>query len=159
MLDNHAAKFPLLVSREQAGNRIGRALKLFIGRGRQYSVKEVSNATGVKDRVIECAMADAASYDFRPLPNEALLSLALFLGADFTNSWIALAKQGAFDLPDDGDPNPGTFACETADDGATVIRAAIDGKFDDDETPGLCVVGSRMMKRGAQLVALCSKAA
>lgn len=159
MPDNSVANFPLLVSRERAGNKIGRALSLYVGRGRQFSVKELSNATGVKDRVIECALVDASSYDFRPLPNEALLSIACFLGADFTNSWLALAKQGAFDLPEDGDPNPGTLACETADDSARVIRAAIDGEFDGREKPDLCVVGSRMMKHGAQLMALSAKAA
>ncbi len=154
MPDNSTAKFPLLVSREQAGNKIGRALRLYVGRGRQYSVKELSNATGVKDRVIECAMVDASTYDYRPLPFEAVLSIATFLGADFTNSWLSLAGQGAFDLPDDGEPDPGALACETADDSATVIHAAIDGKFDAFETPGLRVVGRRMMTRGAKLVAL-----
>lgn len=151
---NNSANFPLLVSREQAGNTIGSALRLFVGRGRQYSVKQLANATGVKDRVIECATCDAASIDYRPLPPEALLSIALFLGSAFTSEWISLAKQGAFDLPDADDPPPGAIAADNCDDTAVVTRAAIDGKFTSDEHPDLRVVGIRMVARGHQLAAL-----
>lgn len=159
MAHSTSANFPLLVSREQAGNTIGRALRLYVGRGRQYSVKQLSNATGVKDRVIECAMCDPASVDFRPLPSEALLSIALFLGSPFSSEWMALARQGTFDLPDADDPAPIALAADSCDDTAKLTRAAIDGRFDDDETPDLRVVGVRMMSRGAQLAALGRKAA
>ena len=154
-----AANFPLLVSREQAGNTIGAALRLFVGRGRQYSVKQLSNATGVKDRMIECAMCDAGSIDYRPLPSEALLSIATFLGAVFTSEWMALAKQGAFDLPDADEPPPGMLAADNCDDAAIVTRAAIDGKFTADEYPNLHVVGQHMVTRGQQLAALGRRAA
>lgn len=157
MPDDWSANFPLLISREQAGNKIGAALRLYVGRGRRHSVKQLANATGVKDRVIECAMAEAGSLDYRPLPPECLLSIAMFLGADFTNEWLGLAEQGAFNLPDD-DPCPGTVATENSDDNATVVRAAIDGQFDQNERRELKVVGSRMVSRGSQLVALGRKA-
>lgn len=159
MTPSQSADFPLLVSRERAGNTIGDALRLFVGRGRRYSVKQLSNATGVKDRVIECAMCKADTADYRPLPPEALLSLMSFLGATFTSEWAGLAQQAAFDLPDDGDPNPGDVACDTADDAAKVTRAAMDGDFGDNERPDLRVVGVRMMSRGAQLAALGRRAA
>jgi len=151
--DDWSANFPLLISREQAGNKIGAALRLFVGRQRRYSVKQLANGTGVKDRIIECAMADAGSADYRPLPPECLLSLIAFLGPDFTNEFLPLAGQGAFELPD-AEPDPGALAADNSDDNATVTRAAIDGKFDDSERPGLTVVGSRMVARGTQLVAL-----
>lgn len=151
MADAASANFPLLVSREHAGNTIGSALRLYVGRGRQYSVKQLSNGTGVKDRVIECAMCDAASVDYRPLPPEALLSISLFLGAEFTAEYLALAKQGAFELPEDDLP-PGVIAADNAEDNAVVTRAAIDGVFDSAEKPDLKVVGVRMVGRGAQLL-------
>lgn len=90
----------MLVSREQSGNAIGRALRLFVGRGRHYSVKELSNGTGVKDRMIECAMIEPDNIDFRPLPADALISIAKFLGAAFTNAWLKLADQVAVDAAD-----------------------------------------------------------
>jgi hypothetical protein len=153
MADNWSANFPLLVSREQAGNKIGAALRLYVGRRRRYSVKQLANATGVKDRIIECAMTDAGSVDYRPLPPECLLSLIAFLGPDFTNEFLCLAGQGAFELPDE-EPDPGEVAADNTDDNAVVVRAAIDGHFDQDERRDLKVVGSRMMTRGSQLVAL-----
>lgn len=153
MAEATSANYSLLVSRERTANAIRHGLRLYVGRGRRYSVKELSNATGVKDRVIECAMCDPESVDWRPLPSEALLSIAMFLGADFTNTWLLLAGQGAFDLPDD-EPEPGDLAADTSEITAKVVRAAVDGQFDGDEKPALKVVGSRMMARGAQLVAL-----
>lgn len=153
MAVNNTADFGPLVSREQAGNKIGSALRLFVGRGRRYSVKQLSNATGVKDRMVECAMIDPASPDYRPLPDWALLSIAGFLGAQFTNEWLSLAHQGAFDLPDNP-PDPGALAADNAEDNAILTRAALDGQFCGEELPDLKVVGSRMVRRGHKLVAL-----
>lgn len=89
MSEQDSADFHAIVPREQAGNAIGDALRLYVGRGRRYSVKQLSNATGVKDRMIECAMT--RGYDHRPLPDWALLSVSKFLGADFVNEWLGLA--------------------------------------------------------------------
>lgn len=158
MADDWSANFPLLISREQAGNKIGAALRLYVGRQRRYSVKQLANGTGVKDRLIECAIADAGSVEYRPLPPECLLSLIAFLGPDFTNEFLHLAGQGAFELPD-VEPDPGALAADNSDDNATVTRAAMDGVFDDSERPDLRVVGSRMVTRGSQLVALSKRRA
>ncbi|GGB14898.1 hypothetical protein GCM10011380_00380 [Sphingomonas metalli] len=151
---NPTAKFPMLVSREQARNKIADAIRLFVGRGRRYSVKQLSNGTGVPDWQINAALIDGNSPDNRPLPPEALLSVALFLGPVFTSEWLKLSNQGAFDLPDEDEPKPGDVACDTADDAATVTRAAMDGEFCADERKDLRVVGVRMMSRGARLAAL-----
>lgn len=104
MTDAASAKNTPLVSRERCGNAIRDALRLYVGRGRRYSVKQLSNATGVKGRVIECAMCDAESVDWRPLPNEALVSISKFLGPEFTCEWLGLADQEAcWKEPEDGD--------------------------------------------------------
>lgn len=148
-----SAGFAPLVSRERAGNAIGDALRLYVGRGRRYSVKQLSNATGVKDRVIECAICDAGSADYRPLPPEALLSLMLFLGAEFTNEWIGLAQQGAFDLPETAEPDPASVLVTSAENTATIARCAADGVFDGDERRELGRVGQRKIETGMRLVA------
>ena len=148
-----SANIEPLVSREQIGNAIRSALKLYVGRGRRYSVKQLSNGTGIKDRVIECAMEQVGTSDWRPLPQEALASIDLFLGSDFTNERAHLTKQGAFDLPDDPIA-PMDLAADNADDNAVVVRAAIDGVFDGGEAPDLKQVGARMIQRGQHLIAL-----
>lgn len=152
-VDNSANQFPI-VSRERIGNAILDALRLYIGRGRRYSVKQVSNATGVKDRVIECAMTAVDSIDYRPLSLEALLSITGFLGADFTNEWIGLAGQGAFDLPDESQPPPGMLAADDSSDAAEIVRRAADGEFDAEDRKALKVVGQREIARGMKLVAM-----
>ena len=153
MADEFSAKFPLLVSSTAARDAVGAALRLHVGRGRRYSVKQLANATGVKDWEINFALISAEDTAHRPLKIEALMSISLFLGADFINEWMRLAQVGVFDLPETADA-PGVIAADNTDDSAKIVRAAMDGVFDDQETPDLVKVGNRMMQRGAQLVAL-----
>lgn len=152
-MHTNSANLSLLISRSETRRSIRDALRLYVGRGRRYSVKQLSNATGVPDRLIESAIVDIDSHDYRPLAYECLLSIALFLGSDFTSEWLKLARQSAFDLPDDDTP-PGALAADTVDDAATVTRAALDGNFDDAEKPDLRVVGRRMVSRGMRLAAV-----
>lgn len=150
---NDSAGNSLLISRNAANETFREALRMFVGRGKRFSVKQLSNGTGIKDRMIECFMAQIDSTDFRKPDLEEVLSIASFLGPDFTTELLEPAQQGAFWLPDD-EPAPGEFAADNADDNAVVTRAARDGKFDRDERKDLKVVGTRMVSRGAQLVAL-----
>lgn len=157
MAVNDTANFASLVSREQAWNKFGSALRLYVGRGRRYSVKQLANGAGIKDRVIECVMCAPDSIDFRPMPLEAVLSIAMFLGSDFTNEWLHLAGQGAFDLPEGDDPLPGEFAADVVGDGAEVARRAADGEFCDDDRAALRAVGQRKVARGMHLVAMAKR--
>ena len=86
-----------LVSRTAAGEHESRALRMFIGRGKRYSVKEAANGAGWKDRVIECAMAGPENSDWRPLPAGALHSLMSFLGPDFITAWLKPTSFAAHD--------------------------------------------------------------
>lgn len=150
-----AADLEPLVSREQAENAFRKALRLFVGRGRLYSVAQLSKGSRVPARIIECYHSYPLGHvDYRPLHFGHKLSIAKFLGAEFTTEWLAEVGQGAFDLPDADDPNPGALAVENSDDNATVTRAAIDGEFDKDDRRRLKPVGHRMIERGQKLVAL-----
>lgn len=148
-----SANNPLLVSRNTLFFNISKGLRNAVGRGKRYSVKELSNYTGVPDRAIECAKCEPDSPDWRPLTIEQVVSLSSFLGPDFTNEWLSLAAQGAFWLPDEETP-PGELAADNADDNAKIARAASDRVFDNGERPELKIVGARMMSRGAELVKL-----
>lgn len=158
MADQPSADFPLLVSRSAANDAVRDALRLYVGRGRRLSVKQLSNGTGVKDRVLECAMYTSDHPEHRRLPPEALLSVCLFLGATFTSEILRGIGQAAFDLPEE-EPDPGRLAIEGTDDNASVVRAAMDGEFCKDERDEMRLVGLRMMSRGAQLAALPANAA
>ena len=149
---NESAELISLISRERAENAFRDALNLFIGRGRKYSSEQIEKATGVSRRLIDCCRSYPFGHpDFRRLDFAAKLSVSAFLGADFTSEWLAVAAQGAFDLPDADDTPPGALAADNSDDNATLVRAAIDGKFDDDEKPELKVVGTRLVSRGMKL--------
>lgn len=97
MPNSQSADKPLLISRSAAGEAEARALRMFIGRGKRFSVKEVSNGSGVKDRLIECAMAGPDNTDWRPLPAGALHSLMSFLGPDFITAWLKPTSFSAHD--------------------------------------------------------------
>ncbi len=149
-----SANFPRLVSRSAAELAVRSALNLFIGRGKQFSVKQASNGSGVPDRLIECAKCDPESTDFRPLSLGDLLSLSKFIGPEFTCEWMKEADQGAFWLPEADETPPGILAADLSEDTAAVVRAAADNGFDPDERKQLRPVGIRMMSRGAQLAGM-----
>ncbi len=156
MPENRSAEISLLISREHAENKFREAVRLFVGKGKLYSAAQLAKGIGLKDKTKP--LYDFLSYpsghpDYRPPNFGLMLSITAFLGPDFTNEWLVLTNQGAFDLPDDA-MNLRRLAADNSDDNATVVRAAVDGQFDDDERSDLKVVGSRMMTRGAQLVAI-----
>lgn len=142
-----------LVSSDTLNEAIRSALLLYVGRGKRHSVAQVAKASGVDGWRIDAAKLPHGNENFRALPMNAALSIAAVIGPDFTNEWLPLAAQGAFSLPDE-EPDPGALAADNTDDNATVVRAAIDGEFCDKERPDLAVVGSKMVQRGSQLVAL-----
>ena len=101
-----SANIPLLVSRNSFREAISKALNMHVGRGRRWTVKELSNATGVPDRIIECAKLDPDDADFRPLREENLASVGKFLGAPFVSIWLEMMGLGAFELADGQIPLP-----------------------------------------------------
>lgn len=105
-----SADFGGLVSRNLGYERLAFALRLYCGRGRHYSVQDLSLATGVPSRAIECAMHPCGRGEFRPLRFEYLLSLSKFLGASFASQFLELAGLGAFELMDGQPPFPKMLA-------------------------------------------------
>lgn len=109
-----SANFEPLVSRNSIREAHRKALRLFVGRGRRYSVKELANGSGVPDRVIECAMCDVDSEFHRPLSHEALASIAKFLGSAFASACLEPCDLGAFELMDAQIPLPKVLATAEA---------------------------------------------
>lgn len=140
------------VSRTKLYQAFGAALRLYIGRGKRHSYKDVERGAGVSARMIEAYRYEPDHEEFRPAPVEHIFSIAGFIGPDFLNEILPLIGQGAFWLPEDDLP-PGDLAADMADDNAEVTRRAKDGSFEGDEK-ALKVVGRRMIERGAALVAL-----
>lgn len=154
-----SANNSLLVSRNSLREAIRKALNLYVGRGRRFTVKELSNATGVPDRIIECAKLDPDDPDFRPLREENLASIGKFLGAPFVSIWLETMGLGAFELMDGQIPLPGVFAAADAADTAEIVSRAADGEFDAEDCEALKAVGHREIQRGMTLVSMGSKAA
>lgn len=109
-----AANFSPLVSRSLIGETIRDALHLYVGRGRRYSVKELSAATGVPERCIEAAKCEPDDPEYRPLKLEDLASLMMFLGAPFACAVLEPACLGAFELMDAQIPLPKVLASANA---------------------------------------------
>lgn len=155
-----SVNFSPIVPRSASDEATHDALHMLVGRGKPYSVKELQNASGVKDRCIEAAMAPVGGEHFRRLAPENFWSIAQALGAPFLNHiTTVLANVGAFNLPNDELPQPGEFAAESAEDHAQIAVAAADGKFGANDHGKLWLVGQECIQRGMQLVGLGSTAA
>lgn len=109
-----SANEQLLVSRNSLREAVRKALNLHVGRGRRWTVKELSNATGVPDRIIESAKLDPDDADFRPLREENLASIGKFLGVPFVSIWLETMGLGAFDLMDGQPPLPSVLTADSA---------------------------------------------
>lgn len=111
-----------LVSRSAAREKIRAALRLYVGRGRRFSVVELSQGAGVAERTIEAAMAPIEDENYRPLALENLLSIATFLKAPFVSHYLELAGLGAFELMDGQPPLPRVLASATVSEDITEER-------------------------------------
>lgn len=99
MADDVSADFEPLVSREQAENAFRRALSLFVGRRRRYSVEDLATGSGVPERLIECYRGYPLGHpDYRPLHDGHKLSIAKFLGPQFTTEWLKPCDQVAREI-------------------------------------------------------------
>ena len=74
------------------------------------------------------------------------------------NEILRVARMGAYDLPDDRDPDLSRVAAESVEDAATISRMAADG-FQRGNAASLAVVGTHKIERGMQLVAFARRAA
>jgi hypothetical protein len=92
------------------GEKLRNALHLHVGRGRRYSIRELSQATGVPERSIEAAKCEPDDPEFRPLSLENLASLTKFLGAPFASAFLEPCGLGAFELMDGQIPLPKVLA-------------------------------------------------
>ena len=103
-----------LVSRNTIRERMRDALRLYVGRGRRFTVKELSNATGIADRLIESAMCEVDSADYRPLSLEALASINKFLGVEFASAFLEPSGLGVFEMMEEEPPLPQVLdACKS----------------------------------------------
>ena len=105
-----SANISPLVSRNMIGEKLRNALHLHVGRGRRYSIRELSQATGVPERSIEAAKCEPDDPEFRPLSLENLASLTKFLGAPFASAFLEPCGLGAFELMDGQIPLPKVLA-------------------------------------------------
>lgn len=96
----------LLVSRSTILEGHAKALRLFVGRGRRHTVRELALATGVPERAIEAAKCGIDDPEHRPLKPEYLASIAKFLKAPFVSIYLEASGLGAFELMDGQAPLP-----------------------------------------------------
>ncbi len=151
MVASTSANMPLLISRSAANEAFRDALRLFVGRGRQYSVKQLSKGTGISDRMIESFMAQVGSTDYRKPDIEELMTLQLFLGPDFTTEMQTPTHQGAYWLPEADPTPPGEMAADLTEGAGAVARAVAGGDFSPEARHQLRPVGRRLMSVGASL--------
>ena len=137
-----------LVSRSAAGLALSQSLRLFVGRGRRYSYKQIRRGTGIPERMLECYLQEPDHPDWRPIKPEELASLFYFLRADFATDYLErIAGLCAYEKPEPDAMPPGDIAADIAEDAAQITRAAADNDFG----PNVRSIGTRLMSRGAQL--------
>lgn len=146
-----SANSSLLISRNAAWAGFRESLRMFVGKGKRHSVQQAATGSGVAYRMIQAFMAPIDSPDWRKPDLEELLSLASFIGPDFSTEVLKIIGQGAYWLPDADDLPPGELAADLSEINADVTRRAADGEFCGNDRKALAPRGRRLMIVGAQL--------
>lgn len=108
-------EFEPLVSYNTVCERQRHALRLFVGRGKRFSAKDMGAGAGVSEKRIHAATRPVTADDYRLLRHEELASIAKFLtgegvGATFVSAMIEPCGLGAFELMDGQPPLPHVLA-------------------------------------------------
>lgn len=153
-----SANKDLLLSRNDIGEAVSKALGLYVGRRCRYTVRELHEATGVPTRMIEsakCSPDGRQAEDWRPLKTEEIFSIAKFLGEGFTTELLQMCGQAAYDLPQVEPPHPAVIVRDCAQDTAEVAgMAAEEAEFTAQDERKLRAIGHRLVDRGMALVAI-----
>lgn len=159
MSGEKSAGFEPLVSRYALAEAFRNALRLYVGRGRRYSVKELARGIGFSTRLIEGWIAPVGTEEHRVPEAAAILSCMAFLRAEFASDLLALASLAAIDVDDDdGHERVRDIGVETAEDAARVVRITADDDVCPAEAAEARAVGLRKIERGMQLVDLANRA-
>lgn len=137
-----------LVTYAAAAERLSRALRLYVGRGRLYSVKELARGTAMPADRIEAYLAGVGTEAHRHAKLADVLSLCAFLGPEFTSDLLGLAQQGAFSLPDPDGGDLARIAPEVAEASADLTTDALRG----DNVVGI-ETAQTLIRAGKQLAA------
>ena len=100
---NKSVSNDALISPDRASEAVAQTLRLFIGRGRKFSVEDVAEGTGIPARTLRSYIA--TGEERRAPSGDTLLVLSHFLGRDFSSRLLGNIGQGTFDLnPAPGEP-------------------------------------------------------
>ena len=112
---------------EAADAHIYRALSLFIGSGRRYSVDDIETGTGIPARTVSAWVANAIENRRRPKGSH-LLILQQFIGIELTNKLLAPIGQGGRSL--NPEPNdPGVVVAKLSAGLHEFAQRAVDGVY------------------------------
>src|SRR3546814_6614599 len=86
------------VSRAKLYQAFAHALRLYIGRGKRHSYKDVERGAGVSARMIEAYRYEQDHEEWRAAPVEHIFSIAGFIGPDFTNEILPRSEAHTSEL-------------------------------------------------------------
>lgn len=128
-----------LIPHDTAASLIERALRLRIGRGRQYSFASVADATGIAPRTLESYVQGAAPG----LP--AFLSLCAALGPGFTSDVLSVCGQVAHEA-DINEPEHMKCLIALTRLSSALAEAVADGHVDHQEAAALRPQAQRVIE-------------
>lgn len=131
-----------LIEQDCASQQIARAIGLFVGAGRKYSVAEVAIGTGIPSRTVSSYIA--SGEDRRTPSSDKLLVLMHFLGIEFSSKVLGCIGIGAHDIEVKHD-RPGAVIATLAAATALIAEMATDGTIDHRERAQLEPVADKVI--------------
>ena len=117
----------ILIEQDCASHNIARAIGLFMGSSRKYSVSDVSVGTGIPSRTLSSYIA--SGEDRRTPSADKLLVLMHFFGIEFAAKVLAPVNMGAHELVVKHD-SPGAVIATLCAATAVIADLSADGSLD-----------------------------
>lgn len=116
-----------LITPEEADRAIYRALTLFIGRGRRYSVEDIAIGTGIPGSTIAKWLTPDPLQRRRPKGSH-LLVIRQYIGVEFTNKELEAIGQGGRALHAE-EGSPGLVMAHLTRDLAQIAGCGVSGSW------------------------------
>ena len=129
MTASPSANIELVYSRAKIAAVMTEVLRLFVGRGRKWSVVALCQASGVAERQIESAKREIGDIEHRHLKAEEIASILSVLGVPAQNLYLAHMGTSAFPA-DPREREAGAIMAMLSQGTAEFIKRGIDGKYD-----------------------------
>ncbi|WP_374139454.1 hypothetical protein [Sphingomonas sp.] len=129
MISPDTANFVQPISRTQIDLVMHQILMRFVGRGKPFSIVQMSEDTNIPERKLESAKREPGDVEHRGLRLEEAMSIVSLFGIPAQN--MVLSLMGTMAIPrDHAELDPGKLMALLSEGATEFVKRGVDGQYD-----------------------------